>query len=258
MRMLGIGAVVFFAISLAGCQRTVTVDISYAQTDQGVWNSGLSSLSTAYLWDTSANTLTQLDDLAWPSGFSRPDGEGLAFNASDIRSGGVTFTGGAPIKEDIVAANAKIANSTSLVVKDYRIHQMRSPSQNLIDLLNASSEQQKSVMRLAEAARPRSALRYVVINRAVTGKDVELRFDNSLDAGASFPIKLASGEFKLEFKNVSTGSFKNADLDKGTPAMIQMKVFRLHLGPNAGQTTFQIVDESAKWQGQLLAALRAR
>ena len=256
--MLAMGALALSSVWLGGCDRTVTVDISYAQTDQGVWNSGLSSLSTVYRWDTAANTLDQLDDLTWPPGFSRPDGEGIAFSASDIRSGGVTFSGGAPIKEDIVAINAKVASSAALVVKDYRIYQMRSPTQNLIDLLNASSEQQRSIMRLADAAQPRSPLRYVVISRAVTGKDVELRFDNSVDAGASFPVKLASGEVKLDFKNVSAGSFRNADLDKGTPAMIQLKVFRVHLGPSGGQTTFQIVDESARWQAQLLAALRAR
>lgn len=246
------------AIIIAGCDRSVSVDMSYAKTDQGVWNTGLSSLSTAYLWDTSANSLTLLDDLAWPTGFDRPDGEGIAFSASDVRSADIRFNGGAPTQEDIVAVKALVARSTSIVVKDYRIKRMRSPRQNFVDLLNLSSDAQKAAMRLPEAARPGSALRYVVINWAVTGKTVELRFEDSVSGSASFPIQLASGEVKLDFKNASASSFHNADLDKGTPAIVQMKIFRIRLARSADQTTFQVDDETASKEGRLLAALRSR
>ncbi|TCR63415.1 hypothetical protein [Bosea sp. BK604] len=244
-------------LTLGGCN-SVTVDANYASTNQGIVNSGLSSLSTLYLWDTSTNSLVLLDDLAWPQNFTRPDGQGTEFKASRIKAAGISFTGGAPLAEDIVKIEAKISDSAELVVKDYRITRMRSPALNFIQLINASTPEQKAVMQLPEAAKPRSPLRYVIVNWAATGKEAELRFEQSASASGKFPIRLASGEAQVEFKNLSTQSFKNDNLEQGVPAIIQLKVFQVGIEQRSDGSFFTVNDQSDNWNEQLLRALRAR
>lgn len=245
------------ALVLGGCQ-SVTVDANYASTRQGIVNSGLASLSTLYRWDTSTNSLLLLDDLAWPANFTRPDGRGLEFKASRVRSAGVTFTGGAPIAEDIVKIESRINDSAELVVKDYLITRMRAPTTNFIDLINASTAGQKEALRLGDAAKSRSPLRYVIVNWAVVGKEFEVRFDQSVVASGRFPIKLASGDVNVEIKNLSTQSFKNDNLEQGVPAIIQMKVFKVGIEQRGDGSFYTVTDESDHWSETLLKALRAR
>ncbi|MEP3045188.1 MAG: hypothetical protein ABJL55_04640 [Roseibium sp.] len=241
---------VFLTLPILGCK--ATIDANHAHTDAGFVNSGLRSISTFYIWNTSNNVIRLLESGKYSANCCQTRAKNTTFTAGSITNFGVKAEGNAVGYEAEIAA--AVSRNAYIKLANFEEKTAIQPKTDLHDYMNVTGADKIRVQwQLDEAIKPSSNIRYLKIVRAISATEAEIYYKNQLAVGTEFPVKVANATIDVEITASSLNKFEGGT----TPAIIEFAVYKVIKTRNANNIiVYRFVDDTDITDADIATALK--
>lgn len=215
----------FIAIALVGCKSvtlgSVSVDVSFANTDKGYVNSAADALGTLYLYDKKSGTLRELAVIDLTD-----KGAGDTYDKQEARDiDGIEISGelDAAVK---AVAKTKIQSNAYIVLENAYVEKYQNTFTDLArEIRNKMSEEEdlRFAWFLDEAASPDSRYRHVLVYSAMKADKIDIGYDNNVVVNGKIKIPTSrSGSAEVAVTGASFEKYEG----KAVPVLLKYHVIR--------------------------------